>query len=107
MKMTSAAGKFRISREARQRNSDTSWRTRQRSKLDNTQAFECEGVFSNLKTQLRTCFHGRCGEWGGPAQTTVAIHPLGEGEFSFAAAGRRVPLLVTNDALTPFDGLVP
>ena len=35
------------------------------------------------------------------------IHPLGEGDFSFATAGGRVRLSVTDDALTPYGGLVP
>ena len=36
-----------------------------------------------------------------------AIHPVGEGEFTFSTAGGKVRLSVTNDALTPFGGLVP
>ena len=40
-------------------------------------------------------------------KTTVAVHPLGEGDFGFATPGGRVRLSVTNDALTPFGGLVP
>jgi len=42
-----------------------------------------------------------------PMKPTEAIHPLGEGDFSFATPGGRVRLSVTNDALTPFGGLVP
>jgi len=38
---------------------------------------------------------------------TGAIHPLGEGDFNFSTPGGRVRLSVTNDALTPFGGLVP
>ena len=38
---------------------------------------------------------------------TEAIHPLGEGDFSFATPGGRVRMSVTKDALTPFGGLVP
>ena len=34
-------------------------------------------------------------------------HPLGEGGFSFPTAGGRVRLSVTEDALTPYGGLVP
>ena len=43
------------------------------------------------------------------AQTkkTEVIHPLGEGDFSFATPGGRVRMSVTKDALTPFGGLVP
>ena len=41
-----------------------------------------------------------------PNKAREAIHPLGEGDFSFATAGGRVRLCVTNDALTPFGGLV-
>ena len=41
------------------------------------------------------------------SKTTEAIHPLGEGDFSFATPGGRVRLSVTKDALTPFGGLVP
>ena len=43
------------------------------------------------------------------AQTkpTETRHPLGEGQFSFAAPGGRVRLSVTKDALPPFGGLVP
>ena len=37
---------------------------------------------------------------------TDAIHPLGEGDFSFTRPGGRVRLSVTKDALTPFGGLV-
>jgi hypothetical protein len=36
-----------------------------------------------------------------------AIHPVGEGEFTFPTPGGRVRLSVTNDTLTPFGGLVP
>jgi hypothetical protein len=36
----------------------------------------------------------------------VAIHPLGEGEFSFPTPGGRVRLSVIQDNLTPFGGLV-
>ena len=39
--------------------------------------------------------------------TRQVIHPLGEGDFSFATAGGRVRLSVTDDALTPYGGLVP
>jgi len=35
------------------------------------------------------------------------VHPLGEGVFSFPTAGGRVRLSVTDDALTPYGGLVP
>jgi len=35
------------------------------------------------------------------------LHPAGEGDFTFATAGGRVQLLVTEDALIPFGGLVP
>lgn len=35
------------------------------------------------------------------------VHPTGEGNFSFPTAGGQVRLSVTNDALTPFGGLVP
>ena len=35
------------------------------------------------------------------------LHLAGEGEFSFPTAGGRVRLSITNDALTPFGGLVP
>ncbi len=35
------------------------------------------------------------------------LHPLGEGDFTFPTAGGRVRLSVTDDALTPFGGLVP
>ena len=35
------------------------------------------------------------------------LHPAGEGEFTFPTAGGKVRLSVTNDALTPFGGLVP
>ena len=47
--------------------------------------------------------------WGSTAQTnkTEVIHPLGEGDFSFAAPGGRVRRSETKDALTPFGGLVP
>ncbi len=38
---------------------------------------------------------------------TEVMHPVGEGDFSFATPGGRVRLSVTNDALTPFGGLVP
>ena len=43
------------------------------------------------------------------AQTkkTEAIHPLGEGDFSFATPEGRVRMSVAKDALTPFGGLVP
>jgi hypothetical protein len=36
-----------------------------------------------------------------------ALHPAGEGEFTFPMPGGRVRLSVTNDTLTPFGGLVP
>jgi hypothetical protein len=42
-----------------------------------------------------------------PTKTEAVIHPLGEGDFSFATPGGRVRLSVTNDTLTPFGGLVP
>jgi hypothetical protein len=35
------------------------------------------------------------------------VHPAGEGDFTFPTAGGRVRLSVTEDALTPFGGLVP
>jgi hypothetical protein len=35
------------------------------------------------------------------------LHPAGEGDFTFSTAGGRVRLSVTEDALTPFGGLVP
>jgi hypothetical protein len=35
------------------------------------------------------------------------LHPAGEGDFTFPTAGGRVRLSVTEDALTPFGGLVP
>jgi hypothetical protein len=35
------------------------------------------------------------------------LHPAGEGVFTFPTAGGRVRLSVTDDALTPFGGLVP
>ena len=35
------------------------------------------------------------------------VHPWGEGDFSFPTAGGQVRLSVTDDALTPFGGLVP
>jgi hypothetical protein len=35
------------------------------------------------------------------------VHLVGEGEFTFPTAGGRVKLSVTQDALTPFGGLVP
>jgi hypothetical protein len=35
------------------------------------------------------------------------LHPAGERDFSFPTAGGKVRLSVTNDALTPFGGLVP
>ena len=38
---------------------------------------------------------------------TQMIHPLGEGDFSFRTPGGQVRLSVTDDALTPFGGLVP
>jgi hypothetical protein len=43
------------------------------------------------------------------AQTkkTEAIHPLGEGDFSFATPGGRVRMSVTKDELKPFGGLLP
>ena len=37
---------------------------------------------------------------------TEAVHPLDEGDFSFASPGERVRMSVTKDALTPFGGLV-
>jgi hypothetical protein len=41
------------------------------------------------------------------AEAVEGIHPLGEGVFSFPTAGGRVRLSVTDDALTPYGGLVP
>ena len=38
---------------------------------------------------------------------TKELHPAGEGDFTFPTAGGRVRLSVTEDALTPFGGLVP
>lgn len=38
---------------------------------------------------------------------TEELHPAGEGEFTFPTAGGRVRLSMTDDALTPFGGLVP
>jgi len=38
---------------------------------------------------------------------TEGIHLAGEGEFTFPTAGGQVRLSVTEDALTPFGGLVP
>lgn len=38
---------------------------------------------------------------------TEEIHSLGEGAFNFSMPGGRGRLSVTDDALTPFDGLVP
>ncbi len=35
------------------------------------------------------------------------VHPAGEGVFTFPTAGGRVRLSVSDDALTPFGGLVP
>ena len=35
------------------------------------------------------------------------FHPVGEDSFCFPTAGGRVRLSVTDDALTPFGGLVP
>src|SRR5665811_166824 len=35
------------------------------------------------------------------------VHPVGESEFTFPTPGGRVRLSVTEDALTPFGGLVP
>jgi hypothetical protein len=45
--------------------------------------------------------------WGPPAQTnkTEVIHPVGEGDFSFATPGGRVRRAVTKEALTPFGGV--
>lgn len=40
-------------------------------------------------------------------ETAGKVHPLGEGNFSFPTAGGRVKLSVTDDALTPYGGLVP
>ena len=39
--------------------------------------------------------------------TTEGIHLRGEGDFTFPTAGGRVRLTVTDDALTPYGGLVP
>lgn len=41
------------------------------------------------------------------AITSEGVHPAGEGSFTFPTAGGRVRLSVTDDALTPFGGLVP
>ncbi|MEJ1974390.1 MAG: transposase [Lacunisphaera sp.] len=41
------------------------------------------------------------------AEGVEGVHPLGEGDFSFPTAGGRVRLSVTEDALTPYGGLVP
>lgn len=38
---------------------------------------------------------------------TEGIHLAGEAEFTFPTAGGRVRLSVTEDALTPYGGLVP
>jgi len=35
------------------------------------------------------------------------VHPAGEGSFTFETAGGRVRLSMTDDALTPFGGIVP
>lgn len=39
--------------------------------------------------------------------TTGAIHPVGEGKFVFETAGGKVRLSMTDDALTPYGGIVP
>ncbi len=41
------------------------------------------------------------------AESLLDIHPAGEGDFWFPTAGGRVRMSVTDDALTPFGGLVP
>jgi hypothetical protein len=38
---------------------------------------------------------------------TEELHPQGEGDFGFSTPGGRVRLSMTEDALTPFGGLVP
>jgi hypothetical protein len=38
---------------------------------------------------------------------TESVHPVGEGQFTFPTAGGPVRLAVTEDALTPYGGLVP
>jgi hypothetical protein len=40
-------------------------------------------------------------------ETAGKVHPLVESNFSFPTAGARVKLSVTDDALTPYGGLVP
>lgn len=40
-------------------------------------------------------------------EEVVGVHPAGEGEFTFPTGGGRVRLSVTDDALTPYGGLVP
>jgi len=40
------------------------------------------------------------------AMTTGEVHPAGEGDFVFETAGGKVRLSVTNDALTPYGGIV-
>lgn len=35
------------------------------------------------------------------------VHPQGERDFGFSTPGGRVRLSMTDDALTPFGGLVP
>ena len=39
--------------------------------------------------------------------TTGADHPAGEGKFVFDTAGGKVRLSMTDDALTPYGGIVP
>ena len=39
--------------------------------------------------------------------TTGADHPAGEGKFMFDTAGGKVRLSMTDDALTPYGGIVP
>ena len=39
--------------------------------------------------------------------TTGAVHPAGEGKFVFETAGGKVRLSMTDDALTPYGGIVP
>jgi hypothetical protein len=42
-----------------------------------------------------------------PTTDQKVLHPPGEGDFCFPTPGGRVRLSVTEDALTPFGGLVP
>ena len=41
------------------------------------------------------------------AMTSGAVHPAGEGSFVFETAGGKVRLSMTDDALTPYGGIVP